>query len=84
MRNSKKVSLSVGQPVFRDVTTRGRDDPDAQILFGIHGGGYPAAQKLMEDGGTRLGLSTRSSYSKISTPSTNPSSVLVYRTVPQN
>ena len=42
------VSLAPGQLVFCDVTIRGRDDPSVTILFGIHGGGYPAAQKLME------------------------------------
>lgn len=42
------ASLQVGQLVFCDITIRARDDPDVQILFGIHGGGYPAAQKLMD------------------------------------
>ena len=42
------VSLKAGQLVFCDVTIRAHDDPDVQILHGIHGGGYPAAQKLMD------------------------------------
>lgn len=42
------VKLSPGQLVFCDITIRARDDPDVSILFGIHGGGYPAAQKLMD------------------------------------
>jgi NADPH:quinone reductase-like Zn-dependent oxidoreductase len=42
------VRLTVGQLVFCDITIRGRDDPSVTILYGIHGGGYPAAQKLME------------------------------------
>ncbi|KAG0646048.1 hypothetical protein D0Z07_7783 [Hyphodiscus hymeniophilus] len=42
------VSLKPGQLVFCDVTIRARDDPDVQILLGIHGGGYPAAQRLMD------------------------------------
>ncbi|KAL4876189.1 isopropanol dehydrogenase [Aspergillus karnatakaensis] len=42
------VSLNNGQLVFCDITIRGRDDPAVSILYGIHGGGYPAAQKLMD------------------------------------
>lgn len=42
------VSLSPGQLVFCDVTVRGRDDPSVTMMIGIHGGGYPAAQKLMD------------------------------------
>ncbi|EED16150.1 isopropanol dehydrogenase, putative [Talaromyces stipitatus ATCC 10500] len=42
------VKLSPGQLVFCDITIRARDDPNVSILFGIHGGGYPAAQKLMD------------------------------------
>ena len=42
------VSLKPGQLVFCNVTIRARDDPSVSILFGIHGGGYPAAQKLMD------------------------------------
>ena len=42
------VSLVKGQLVYCDVMTRGRDNPDVQMLIGIYGGGYPAAQKLME------------------------------------
>ena len=46
--SSDSVSLKTGQLVFCDITIRARDDPDVQILFGIHGGGYPAAQMLMD------------------------------------
>ncbi|KAL3456382.1 isopropanol dehydrogenase [Aspergillus heterothallicus] len=42
------VALTPGQLVFCDITIRARDDPSVTILFGIHGGGYPAAQKLMD------------------------------------
>ncbi|KAL2797232.1 isopropanol dehydrogenase [Aspergillus keveii] len=42
------VSLTPGQLVFCDITIRARDDPSVSILYGIHGGGYPAAQKLMD------------------------------------
>ena len=42
------VSLTKGQLVYCDIMLRGRDDPDVQMLIGVHGGGYPAAQKLME------------------------------------
>jgi len=42
------VQLTPGQLVFCDITIRGRDNPFVSILFGIHGGGYPAAQKLMD------------------------------------
>jgi NADPH:quinone reductase-like Zn-dependent oxidoreductase len=42
------VRLTPGQLVFCDITIRARDDPSVTILFGVHGGGYPAAQKLME------------------------------------
>lgn len=42
------VSLTPGQLVFCDITIRARDDPSVTILYGIHGGGYPAAQKLMD------------------------------------
>ena len=42
------VSLAKGQLVFCDITIHGRDDPNVQMLLGVHGGGYPAAQKLME------------------------------------
>lgn len=39
------VSLQPGQLVYCDITIRARDDPDAAILMGLHGG---AAPKLME------------------------------------
>ncbi|KAJ5887522.1 hypothetical protein N7495_007563 [Penicillium taxi] len=42
------VHLKNGDLVFCDITIRARDDPSVSILFGIHGGGYPAAQKLMD------------------------------------
>lgn len=42
------VSLCPGQLVFCDVTARGRDDPSVTMMIGFHGGGYPAAQKLMD------------------------------------
>lgn len=42
------VSLKPGQLVFCDITIRARDDPSVSILYGVHGGGYPAAQKLMD------------------------------------
>lgn len=42
------VLLKQGQLVFCDITIRGRDDPSVAILYGIHGGGYPAAQRLMD------------------------------------
>jgi D-arabinose 1-dehydrogenase-like Zn-dependent alcohol dehydrogenase len=42
------VSLTPGQMVFCDITIRARDDPSVTILYGIHGGGYPAAKKLMD------------------------------------
>ncbi|KAL2859468.1 isopropanol dehydrogenase [Aspergillus pseudodeflectus] len=42
------VSLTPGQLVFCDITIRARDNPSVSILYGIHGGGYPAAQKLMD------------------------------------
>ncbi|KAJ5157728.1 uncharacterized protein N7482_008828 [Penicillium canariense] len=42
------VQLTPGQLVFCDITIRGRDNPSVTILYGIHGGGYPAAQKLMD------------------------------------
>lgn len=42
------VSLKPGQLVFCDITIRARDDPSVTILYGVHGGGYPAAQKLMD------------------------------------
>jgi threonine dehydrogenase-like Zn-dependent dehydrogenase len=42
------VKLTPGQLVFCDITIRARDNPNVSILFGIHGGGYSAAQKLME------------------------------------
>ncbi|KAL2857216.1 isopropanol dehydrogenase [Aspergillus pseudoustus] len=42
------VSLVPGQLVFCDITIRARDNPSVSILYGIHGGGYPAAQKLMD------------------------------------
>ncbi|CAI7645694.1 unnamed protein product [Penicillium pancosmium] len=42
------VVLTPGQLVFCDITIRARDDPSVSILYGIHGGGYPAAQKLMD------------------------------------
>ncbi|CRG88790.1 hypothetical protein PISL3812_05825 [Talaromyces islandicus] len=42
------VKLTPGQLVFCDITIRARDNPSVSILFGIHGGGYPAAQKLMD------------------------------------
>jgi D-arabinose 1-dehydrogenase-like Zn-dependent alcohol dehydrogenase len=37
--------LKAGQLVFCDITVSARDDPDAAILMGMHGG---AAMKLME------------------------------------
>ncbi|KAJ5249123.1 hypothetical protein N7468_000574 [Penicillium chermesinum] len=42
------VALQPGQLVFCDITIRARDDPGVSILYGVHGGGYPAAQKLMD------------------------------------
>lgn len=42
------VHLNPGQLVFCDINIRARDNPSVSILFGIHGGGYPAAQKLMD------------------------------------
>ncbi|GAM43923.1 hypothetical protein EIK77_004499 [Talaromyces pinophilus] len=42
------VELAPGQLVFCDITIRARDNPNVSILFGIHGGGYSAAQKLMD------------------------------------
>jgi NADPH:quinone reductase-like Zn-dependent oxidoreductase len=42
------VALRPGQLVFCDITIRARDNPSVSILYGIHGGGYPAAQKLMD------------------------------------
>ncbi|KAL4934979.1 hypothetical protein BDV06DRAFT_234841 [Aspergillus oleicola] len=42
------VSLQPGQLVFCDITIRARDNPAVSILYGIHGGGSPAAQKLMD------------------------------------
>ena len=42
------VSLTKGQLVFCDITIHGRDNPNVSMLLGVHGGGYPAAQKLME------------------------------------
>ncbi|KAL2816536.1 isopropanol dehydrogenase [Aspergillus granulosus] len=42
------VALTPGQLVFCDITIRARDSPSVSILYGIHGGGYPAAQKLMD------------------------------------
>ncbi|KAL4948733.1 isopropanol dehydrogenase [Aspergillus filifer] len=43
------VSLQPGQLVLCDITIRARDNPAVSILYGIHGGGYPAAQKLMDN-----------------------------------
>lgn len=45
---SDGVSLQPGQLIFCDFTVRGRDDPSVIILMGLHGGGYPAAQKLRD------------------------------------
>ncbi|KIM99985.1 hypothetical protein OIDMADRAFT_126171 [Oidiodendron maius Zn] len=42
------VKLSPGQLVFCDITVRGRDNPDVALLYGIHGDGSPAAQKLLD------------------------------------
>jgi D-arabinose 1-dehydrogenase-like Zn-dependent alcohol dehydrogenase len=42
------VSLKPGQLVLVNVAISGRDDPSVTILLGLHGGGYPAATKLME------------------------------------
>ncbi|KAL4994479.1 isopropanol dehydrogenase [Aspergillus recurvatus] len=42
------VALTPGQLVFCDITIRARDNPSVSILYGIHGGGYAAAQKLMD------------------------------------
>ncbi|OOF94678.1 hypothetical protein ASPCADRAFT_208337 [Aspergillus carbonarius ITEM 5010] len=42
------VELTPGQLVLCDITIRARDNPSVSILFGIHGGGYPASQKLMD------------------------------------
>lgn len=42
------VQLAPGQLVFCDITIRAQDDPSVSILYGLHGGGYPAAQKLMD------------------------------------
>lgn len=42
------VALKPGQLVFCDITIRARDKPSVSILYGIHGGGYPEAQTLMD------------------------------------
>ncbi|KAH8811208.1 putative isopropanol dehydrogenase [Xylogone sp. PMI_703] len=42
------VELTPGQLVFCDITIRARDNPDVSILFGVHNGGSPASQKLMD------------------------------------
>lgn len=42
------VKLTPGQLVFCNITIRARDNPNVSILYGMHGGGYPAAQKLMD------------------------------------
>ncbi|KAF5860102.1 hypothetical protein ETB97_002063 [Aspergillus alliaceus] len=42
------VELKPGQLVFCDITVRARDNPSVSILFGVHGGKDPAAQKLMD------------------------------------
>ncbi|KAJ5100579.1 hypothetical protein N7456_006631 [Penicillium angulare] len=42
------VALKLGQLVFCDITIRARDSPAVSVLYGVHGGGYPAAQKLMD------------------------------------
>jgi D-arabinose 1-dehydrogenase-like Zn-dependent alcohol dehydrogenase len=42
------VQLTPGQLGLCDITIRARDNPSVSILFGVHGGGYPAAQKLMD------------------------------------
>ena len=42
------VSLQPGQLVYCNATVHGRDNPFVTILQGLHGGGYPAAQKLMD------------------------------------
>lgn len=56
------TSLIQGQLVYVDITLRARDNPAVSILYGIHGGGYPAAQKLM-DGEWRN--STYAEYAKV-------------------
>lgn len=56
------VSLKPSQLVYCDITVRARDDPFVTILLGTHGGGYPAAQKLM-DGEWRNG--TYAEYAKL-------------------
>lgn len=43
------VFLKPGQLVFCDITIRARDNPSVSILYGIHGGGTPASQKLMNE-----------------------------------
>ncbi|PYH88313.1 putative isopropanol dehydrogenase [Aspergillus ellipticus CBS 707.79] len=42
------VELVPGQLVLCDITIRARDNPSVSILLGTHGGGYLAAQKLMD------------------------------------
>ncbi len=42
------VNLEPGQLVLCDTFIKGRDNPDVSILLGMHNGGYPAAQKLMD------------------------------------
>jgi NADPH:quinone reductase-like Zn-dependent oxidoreductase len=56
------VSLTQDQLVYVDITLHARDNPSVSILHGIHGGGYPAAQKLM-DGEWRN--STYAEYAKV-------------------
>jgi D-arabinose 1-dehydrogenase-like Zn-dependent alcohol dehydrogenase len=41
------TALKVGQPVWIDMTIRGRDDPDAVMLGGIHQGFSAGSAKLM-------------------------------------
>ena len=42
------VALRPGQLVFCDITVRGRDNPNVEILMGVHLGSHPASQILME------------------------------------
>ncbi|KAH8901043.1 putative isopropanol dehydrogenase [Thozetella sp. PMI_491] len=56
------TSLAPGQLVYIDISLRARDNPSVSILYGIHGGGYPAAQKLM-DGEWRNG--SYAEYAKV-------------------
>ena len=42
------VLITPNALVFCDMTIRGRDDPSAKILHGLHGGATPTAKRLMD------------------------------------